>query len=293
MSSSGRKNLQLVGRLQELALTAETLALHSGPYAEVVERAEVPLDNTGFPQLQPFSNLVPERLKITGRGQWDAPSFIEPEHYMAFQEPQVIQLDRPMFDRALPNFPADSPETMLQLFQKWDSLGLLELHPKDSITTGLSGRVKIFNAFKSAECGRQIGDRRERNGWEARIPGPSAALPIGSLIGRLCIPEGYGVRLCVTDMSDYYHQISVSHERSRTNIVWPPMPLQSFVKFEAYQRYLRRASARKRPTDRTVHGDQLDGHRPDQMPLDPRRSPWGRVWNFSPCCFASAIRPAP
>ena len=135
--------------------------------------------------------------------------------------------------------------------------------------------MSIFNAFKAVDCDRQIGDRRERNSWEGRIPGPSAALPIGSLIGRLCIPPGHGVRLCVTDRSDYYHQVSVSYERSRTNIVWPPMPLQNFVKFEAYKRYVQRANQSKKAIDRTVHGDMLNGHRPDSMPLDLRAEVYG------------------
>ena len=268
IAASGRRNLLLMARLKELALAADALGLSSYPYAETKSQVSVKVNNTEHPQLQPFSNLVPERLKISGRGQWDGSAFIEPEFYMAFQEPQSIELDRPVPDRGTPNFEVDTSETVFKLFQRWDDLGLLALHPVDHITTGESGRVKIFNAFKSAEHDRQIGDRRERNSWEARIPGPSSRLPVGALIGRLCIPDGCGVKLCVTDRSDYYHQVGVSLERSRTNIVWPPMPLKDFTRLKAYQDYCSRAAGNAKPIDRTVHGDHLEGHRPRSWPLD-------------------------
>ena len=267
VAASGRKKLQLTTRLQELALAAGALGLTCSPYSEVPQGLRVDVDNSRFPQLQPFSNLVPERLKITGRGQWNAADYMEPELYIAFQEPQVIELDAPVFERGHPNFLVDSQDTVFELFKRWDDLGLLVLHPRSQITTGDSGRVKIFNAFKSAQHDRQIGDRRERNAWEARIPGPSSSLPVGSLITKLCIPKGHGVRLCVTDRSDYYHQIAVSHERSRTNLVWPPMPLGKFVHMKAYQKYVEKAKSSRKPIGRTVHGDCLDGHRPSGMPL--------------------------
>ena len=268
VASSGRKNLLLMARLQELALAAEALGLQSSPYTRGPKKHPVPPDNSKFPQLNPFSNLNPSRLKISGRGQWQAADFLDPEFYLAFQEPQSIELSTPVFERGLPNFGVDSADTVKQLFLKWDELDLLMLHPKSSITTGESGRVKIFNAFKSQQHDRQIGDRRERNGWEGRFKGPSSALPNGPLIGRLAIPPGFGVKLCVTDRSDYYHQIGVSAERSRTNIVWPPMKLSDLVETKAYQRYLQRASKQNhnKVKDRTVFGDNLADHRPEDLP---------------------------
>ena len=223
-------------------------------------------DNSAFPQLMPFSNLRPDRLKLSGRGQWDPTHFLDPELYMAFQEPQVLELSHPVFERGVPNFEVDKKETVLQLFRRWDELGLLALHPKSSITTGESGRVKIFNAYKDPHHDRQIGDRRERNAWEARLPGPSKSLPVGPLIGRLCVPRDCGLKVCITDRSDYYHQLGTSFERSRSNIVWPPMQLKDFVQFKAYQHYTERAKAQKHKVDRTVDGDDLSGHRQNFFP---------------------------
>lgn len=275
VAASGRKNLQLMARLQELALAAEQLGLTSSPYSEVPASIKVPVDNSAHPQLSPFANLNPERLKISGRGQWDAANFIEPEFFMAFQEPQVIELQQPVFDRGIPNFEVDKAETVMRLFKRWDDLGLLVLHPRAEITTGDKGRVKIFNAYKSAVHDRQIGDRRERNAWEGRIPGPSSALPTGPLIGRLVVPPHHGLKICVTDRSDYYHQIKVSFERSRTNAVWPPMQLQDFIGLKAYDEYCKRCSLERKPKDRTVHGDDLSGHRPAIFSLDPTTEVFG------------------
>ena len=177
IAASGRKNLQLMTRLKELALAAENLGLTNSPYQESPPAHPVPKGNSDSPQLNPFSNLVPDRLKITGKGNWRAEDFTEPELFMPFQEPQVIEMQQPVFERGHPNFEVDKAETVFELFQRWDDLGLLVLHPRSEITTGDSGRVKIFNAYKSIENDRQIGDRRERNAWEGRIPGPSAAFP--------------------------------------------------------------------------------------------------------------------
>ena len=262
--SSGRKNLQLVTRLQELALAAEKLGL-SDPYLQVPRGKHVPVDNSKHPKLNPFSNLIPERLKLSGKGEWDVSSFIEPEFYMPFQEPQFIEVEAPVFRRGLPNFEVDAPSTVFKLFERWDELGLLQLHPKSAITTGESGRVKIFNAFKDAEWDRQIGDRRERNAWELPMPGPSRDLPVGPMIGRIVVPKDKALKVCVTDRSDYYHQIAVSSERSRTNIVWPPMKLSSFKGFGAYDTYCKEAALSGKRVDRTVFGDDLNGHRPDKL----------------------------
>ena len=266
VAASGRKNLQLMTRLQELASAADALGLSQSPYVDDIKPRKVCLDNSVHPQLSPFSNLQPERLKLTGKGNWDAARYLEPELYMAYQEPQFLEIERPIFSRGIPNFDVDSPATVLELFRKWDDLGLLAMHPVTSITTGTSGKVKISD--------RQIGDRRERNAWEARIPGPSAHLPLGTMIGRLAVPDGMGVKTCVTDRSDYYHQLAVTEERSRSNIVWPPMSLQSFLETRAYHEYVER-SKRRRVVDRTVHGDQLLGHRQAELSLDPGTQVYG------------------
>ena len=262
VESSGRKNLQLLARLQELAVAADALGIAGDPYSRERSGHPVPKNDSINPKLSPFSSLNAGRLKISGRGQWDAASYMPVELEMSFKEPQVLELDFPIYSRGQPNILCEDPVQVFDLFKKWDSLGLLTLHAVSAVGGEHNDKVKIFNAFKSQEWDRQIGDRRLRNAVEARLPGPSKELPCGPLLTRLCIPHGHGVKVCVTDRSDFYHQMMVSHERSRTNCVWPPMELGKFRGLKAWSSYVDRASKVSRPIDRNVHGDQLHGVRP-------------------------------
>ena len=262
VSTSGRKNLGLLSRLQELAQAVDALGISSGPYSDDHGGHAVPADNSGHPQLSPFSSLKADRLKISGQGQWKAADYMPPQFQMSFLEPQILELDQPVYTRGKPNIELETPAEVYRLLRRWDDLGLLALHPVSQVHPGPEGKVKVFNAYKSAQWDRQIGDRRLRNACEGRIPGPSQDLPCGPLITRLFVPAGCGVRVCITDRSDYYHQMQSTYERSRTNLLWPPFKLEDFVGFSAYKDYLARAEARKKPVDRNVHGDELNGLRP-------------------------------
>ena len=262
VACSGRKNLRLLSRLQELATAVDALGLSTGPYATGHQGAQVKTDNSKHPQLSPFTNLNADRLKISGRGQWDAASYMPPLFQMSYLEPQLLELDEPVFTRGKPNLGLDKPEEVMKLFKRWDELDLLALHPASQVDAGPDNKVKIFNAYKSSEWDRQIGDRRLQNAREGRVIGPSRDLPCGPLITRLFVPPGCGLRICITDRSDYYHQMGVTLERSRSNLVWPSFLLGSFKGFRAYKDYLARATNKKKPPDRNVHGDGLHGVRP-------------------------------
>ena len=262
---SGRKNLRLLQRLQELREAVDALGISSSPYATGHQGAPVPADNSSYPQLSPFSTLNADRLKISGRGQWDAADFMPPELQMNYLEPQILELDEPVFSRGKPNLDNEKAYEVMKLFRKWDQLGLLAIHPASQVQAGPENKVKIFNAFKSEEWDRQIGDRRLQNAHKGRIPGPSRDLPCGPLLTRLFVPPSHGLRVCVTDRSDFYHQMGVTLERSRSNLVWPAFRLEEFQGLAAYQDYFDRAAQKRKPIDRNVHGDFLNGVRPDQM----------------------------
>ena len=83
------------------------------------------------------------------------------------------------------------------------------------------------------------------------------------------VPHGYGLKVCVTDRSDYYHKIGASIEPSRSNIVWPPMKLKDVLQFKANSKYQSLAQRQRQKIDRTVHGVERAGHRPDCFSLDP------------------------
>ena len=275
VEASGRKNLLLLTRLQELAKAADALGFSKNPYATGHTGHEVPIEKKSHSKLNPFSNLNADRLKITGQGQWNAVDYMSPEFQMSFLEPQILELDKPIYTRGMPNLSTESAEEVRKLFLKWDDLGLLVLHPMSTVHPGPEQKVKIFNAYKSDLCDRQIGDRRLKNAQEGRISGPSKDLPCGPLITRLFVPEGHGLRVCITDRSDYYHQMAVSFERSRGNLVWPPMKLKDFSGTRALQEFETRQLQKIRRIDRTVHGDFLRGIRPSQDRADPDTEVFG------------------
>ena len=247
VSSSGRRNLQLLARLQELAKAADALGFRESPYHQHAAGSHVKVDNTWDPKLSPFSEVDPARLKITGTGNWRAEQFLSPEFFMPFKEPKILECDEPVFERGQPNLAKDKPQRILDLLLKWDSLDLLHLHPASYIGASPDRKVRIFGAYKDQQYDRQIGDTRLQNAYEARIPGPSRDLPTGAMLTRLLVPRGYGVKVCITDRADFYHQICVSSERSQTNCVWPPFPMSAFEGTKAYAQLVEKASHAPRP----------------------------------------------
>ena len=165
VESSGRKNLQLLPRLQELAVAADALGIAGNPYSRDRAGHPVPKNDSINPKLSPFSSLNASRLKISGRGQWDAAAYMPVELEMSFNEPQVLELDFPIYSRGQPNLLCEDPAQVFDLFKKWDSLALLTLHAVLTVGSEHHDKVKIFNAL---EWDRQIGDRRLRNAVEAR-----------------------------------------------------------------------------------------------------------------------------
>ena len=231
----------------------------SNPYHEELAGRKIKKKNDWDPRLKPYTSLDPDRLKVSGEGAWDAAQYIPDELWMPYVEPQILELDRPVYERGLPNLEAEEKHTVFSLLAKWDQNNLLELHSARTVQPGPEGKVKVFNAHKSLTQDRQIGDRRWRNAYEGKIPGPSKSLPTGSQICRFLVPPGKGVKISIADRSDFYHQMSCSLERSRSNLLWPQMELGEFKGTRAYERFVARAQALPRRIDRTVFGDELHG----------------------------------
>ena len=117
----------------------------------------------------------------------------------------------------VPNFATEDRAAYLQLAEKWDSLGLLDLHVPDDEEEDF---CKVFNTYKSQEWDRQIGDRRAVNRREYHAAGPSSCLPPGFLLTNLFVRRfSHGLRGSITDRRDFYHQAEVSLSRSKSNSV--------------------------------------------------------------------------
>ena len=66
---------------------------------------------------------------------------------------------------------------------------------------------RVFNAYKSPDKDRQIGDRRLPNMSEYHVNGPSKFLPQGQQLVMLRLPRfTHCLRGSVTDRRDFYHQ---------------------------------------------------------------------------------------
>ena len=194
--------------------------MSSNPYEKSFGGAEVPKDNSVLPQLQPFSDLNPDRLVLHGTGDWNIADYLSDGLLMPFLEPASIRSGVDMGDR--PKI-RDQPETLVALSKKWDDKGLLLIH-KDPIPVG--GLTRIFNAYKSVDQDRQIGDRRGMNSLESKVPGPSSSLPSGCDVTDLCLdPSREKLLVSITDRRDFYHQISVTRSKAIGNTVGPPVPL--------------------------------------------------------------------
>ena len=105
--------------------------------------------------------------------------------------------------------------------QLWDSLGLLHLHREEPDPNSF---VRIFNAYKSEQADRQIGDRRGANALEGRVSefGPSSRLPAGYDIAELSIdPHRESLVIYITDRKDFYHQFWVSDCKAVGNSLGP------------------------------------------------------------------------
>ena len=205
ISQTGRKFPNLVARLAQLS---DWLTIHgssSNPYEKVYQGLQEPFVDLSAGDINPYSDLDPNRLVLHGTGHWNACPFLPDDMTMAYLEPRSILVPEKSADRPTIR---DSAETLVSLAKKWDEQGLLVLHRR---YTDPISFVRIFNAKKSTLVDRQIGDRRGANGQEAKLLGPSHLLPGGcDLVELSCNPSTHTVKISITDRKDFYHQLWAS-----------------------------------------------------------------------------------
>ena len=73
VSLAGRRSPQLVARLSELSDALTSAGIKQSPYDRVFEgfNAEVPVDNSVLPELEPYRSLDFNRLRVVGEGHFD------------------------------------------------------------------------------------------------------------------------------------------------------------------------------------------------------------------------------
>ena len=260
MLRAGRRHPELVARLSELTSLLVKLGCSTSPYDKAYVGYEVSADNSVLPELEPYRDLDPSRLKISGAGQWDVTSYLSDQLVMAYREPASIWIDRVPEVWEYPQI-RDPPETVCHLAKLWDIHGLLFLHHEKVSERPSFELVKVFNCYKSAEIDRQIGDRRGRNSVECKVDGPSSDLPAGPDICDLAIDlKTQRLALSVSDRRDFYHQIWVTQARAVSNTLGPGLPTDWLKDTDAYGHLLLRDAVKK--YDRRTHGDRLGVGRP-------------------------------
>lgn len=255
VTKAGRRFPELVTRLGELSEVLTKNGCSSSPYEKCFPGIEVPKDDTSMPELQPYRDLNPDRLTLFGTGKFDATSFLSDPLIMPYRDPTILEFP----NAAGVQVPIrDSPETVAKLASVWDKQGLLLLH-REAVDP--NRYVRIFNAYKSVEVDRQIGDRRSANSYEARISefGPSCCLPSGSDFSELALnPRTQSLSIYITDRKDFYHQFWVSRRKALANTVGPGVPCSLVEQCESYPLFMM-SYAKKKKYNREKHGDMLHG----------------------------------
>ena len=267
LPKAGRRFPQLIARISELSDCLTRIGPSSNPYEKSFDGCPVPTDNTVMPELSPYRDLEPSRLRIRGNGKWDATPFLDDSLSMVYREPATIRFsDVPS---VVPSI-RDHPDTIGELARIWDVRGLLYLHDRP---VGISSHVKIFNTLKNHSQDRQIGDRRAMNSQGSIVRGPSSDLPAGSDLASLLLdPRRQSIAISITDRSDFYHQFMSTDARAYTNTLGPCVDISQVADTSAYASFRARSSARK---NRERGGDHLEEFVPSPLlvPPDP-----GKIW---------------
>ena len=223
--SASRRSAQLIARLSEISDQMTRLGPVSDPYGPAFPGVS-PSPAERRAALSPYQSLCADRLKLSGKANWDPTPFLEDSLYLAFREPQSLLL--PQVPEPSPSdIPSSCPTPAAELekvARLWDRNGLLVLCTEGPPPERPYEGVRLFNAAKSSTTDRQIADRRGRNWVEGTIAGPSRELPTGVALSCLCLrPAEQTLSICVTDRKDYYHQLMVPPRRSLRNVLVPPV----------------------------------------------------------------------
>ena len=261
----GRSGPEFISRLKQLEHFAERCTLlnprlySTGPAdLEKKTAGELGSEDKVSADIQPYTSLNADRLRLVGTGQWHAEKWLNDELYLPYVEPLILKHHCQVDFSNGPVLSREEPAEYLKLAYKWERLGLLSLTNKrphdDSFT-------RIFNAFKNEECDRQIGDRRLANMTEFSIRGPSQFLPGGYLITGIHVPKGMCVYGSITDRKDFYHQCWGSRRRAESNVT--PFPFSQDL-FEGTSALEDLRDSMRIGRSRTAAGDNL-GHKPRSL----------------------------
>ena len=125
----GRKSFQLDARFEELEEKLQSLGLqNSSTYTTMIPMMLLSrrMIRRSFAHI---GHLMPGRLKLTGRGQWDCRPYLSDLLYMPFVEPRVNLYQLHPAPHLLPDLSSVKESEVLKLCRVWDLQGLLRVFP--------------------------------------------------------------------------------------------------------------------------------------------------------------------
>lgn len=122
---AGRRFPQLVARLREATDFVTLSGVASEPYSKQFAGTEIPFDNSALPELEPYRDADPERIKLKGRGHWDITDFLPDSLCMPYREPMVIFEDRLPEPWEYPKI-KETPLQIAKIAKVWDTSDMIE-----------------------------------------------------------------------------------------------------------------------------------------------------------------------
>ena len=145
LAGAGRRFPELLARISDISILLTRQGVTCDPYDKSCKGMEVPKDDSGAPELRPYSDLNPDRLVLHGSASWDPCPYLNDELTMAFREPRSLLVDMPAGPR--PGI-RDDCRTVGALARKWDEKGLLVVHREEVM---VEEQIRIFNAHKNLQ----------------------------------------------------------------------------------------------------------------------------------------------
>ena len=223
--------------------------------ATAASAAPLPGAPADAPSFSPYGPLNASRLKLSGTGRWDPTGYLPDSLAYPFLDPSCLLHGGVCPGSARPDVSRENASEIISLALLWDRLGLLHLESSGLASHDSHHYVRIFNCAKNQATDRQIGDRRGRNFAEFPVHAASSGLPTGPLLLSLYAnPCQEWVALSVTDRRDFYHQFRCTAARSRSNMLFPPVPSEHLQETSALKDLVERMRAPVPPFSCGIHG---------------------------------------
>ena len=190
------------------------------------------LDHAPFSTFKPVD---PDRLKFTGRPEFDPVPFLDPVSAEVYNSPFQCSLDPDEFTGSVPFVQVHcSPGKKLALFNLLDHSGRLALHPPSEVRPKFASG--LLSVVKNLEYDRLILDSRPSNLLERPLQRWVRSLASSENLCRLHIPPDQKILTSSNDLKDFYYLFKVSEERSRKNILAGPITPSQACSFSCFKK---------------------------------------------------------